>query len=132
MYPSYLVTTAFKHEVDCFCTEIRHTNTIIFRKGDRITLTEECQFVEEIGWYTKILLNEMYTAYVVLEEIESLNKMGYLRSFIDIELEINYYEYKVNEALDNKDAHTFHCYVERLERLKEQCYPKAFSSERTD
>ncbi|KGP71415.1 hypothetical protein [Pontibacillus yanchengensis] len=116
MYSSFIVTAPFKHEVECFCSDVKHTNTITFRKGDHLYLTEEKRYVDDIGWYFKVLINDMYSAYFIITDLEKLYQMEYLHSLFDIELEINYYQYKVNQALDEKDEETFTDYVTKLEK----------------
>lgn len=119
MLDMFIVNESFKHDVECFCTETRHTNTITFRKGNRIELTNHTRYIDEIGFFVQIVINDMYTAFLHENDIEELYNHQYFRLLLDVELEANYYEFKINEALDAKEEETFRHYVSLLEHHKE-------------
>lgn len=117
MESTFLVTKSFKHKVDCFCSSKHHKNTIPFQRGDRIELTEDIKNVEPLGWYVRIVVNESYQVYVHIDDLEQFHDQKLIRSEMDLELEYNYYSYKVNASLDHKDQERFMYYVQKLEDI---------------
>lgn len=118
MQSSFVVKRSFQHEVDCFCSEEKHSNIIQMQKGDRFVLSGERKYVEHLGWYFQIIVNEAYQVFILLSDIQQLYEHNLICSLLDLELAINYYEYKVNQSLDEKDKDTFDHYIQKLEGTK--------------
>jgi len=118
MQSSFVVKRSFQHEVGCFCTGEQHTNIIQLQKGDRFELTSERKYVEHLGWYFQIIVNESYHVYILLSDLQRIYEHNLISSLLDLELEINYYTYKVDHALENKEKETFDYYVQQLEKAR--------------
>ncbi|KGX86822.1 hypothetical protein [Pontibacillus marinus] len=125
MQSSFVVKRSFQHGADCFCTGEQHTNIIQLQKGDRFELTNERKYVEHLGWYFQITINESYHVYILLSDLQKIYEHSLICSLLDLELEINYYEYKVDHALENKEKEIFDYYVQQLEKARSILYKRA-------
>ncbi|QHE53570.1 hypothetical protein [Pontibacillus sp. HMF3514] len=125
MQSSFVVKRSFQHEADCFCTGEQHTNIIQLQKGDRIELTNERKYVEHLGWYFQIIVNESYHVYFLLSDLQKIYEYNLICSLLDLELEINYYEYKVDHALEYKEKEPFDFYVQQLENARHLLHKRA-------
>ncbi|KGP72747.1 hypothetical protein [Pontibacillus yanchengensis] len=117
MYPSFVATTSFQHEVDR-SLDTTPSYTLSITKGDQLSLTEERRYVKGIGWCIKVFLNGEDSINLAIKELESLYQQEYIRSLMDVQLDLNYCQFKVDKALDDKDKETFDEYVTKLESLE--------------
>lgn len=118
MQSTFVVRRSFQHEVDCFCTGEQHSNIIQLQKGDRFIITNERKYVEHLGWYFQIVVNDSYHVFVLLSDIQRLYEKRLICSLLDLDLAINIYAYKVDQALEKKDKRKFDENVQQLEYLQ--------------
>ncbi|UOQ42886.1 hypothetical protein MUN89_13035 [Halobacillus salinarum] len=123
MDSTFIATQEFNHPVDCFCASQKHANTIYFQIGDQIFISEGTKFVESLGWYVRVVVNQSYQFFIHADDLEALLETEKIKSAFDVSLETNFYEYKINQALDEKDENGFHTYVVLLEKSKAMLYP---------
>ncbi|MYL35356.1 hypothetical protein GLW08_03425 [Pontibacillus yanchengensis] len=117
MYPSFVATTSFEHEVDR-SLDTTPSYTLSITKGDQLSLTEERRYVKGIGWCIKVFLNGEDSINLAIKELENLYQEEFIRSLMDVQLDLNYCQFKVDKALDDKDKETFDEYVAKLENLE--------------
>ncbi|WP_445490942.1 hypothetical protein [Niallia sp. 03133] len=118
MKNNYVVTTSFQYMIECTCPSPDHTFIIDVHKGDIITVTEEKKYVDSLGWLALVLIND-YRFYMYIQELEDFVSEGKIFSVMDLDLKINYLQYKVNETLDSLDKNNFSFYAKELAKLKE-------------
>ncbi|MCD5323292.1 MULTISPECIES: hypothetical protein [Pontibacillus] len=116
---TWIVTKSFEHKIDCFCSGEPHTSKIPFQKGDRIELTDEVKNVEPMGWYVRIIMNQTYQVFVHIDDLEDFYEHHLIQSEMDLDLQRNYYQYKVNTALDEWNQDQFSHYVNKLEEVQD-------------
>jgi len=124
MQSSFIVKRSFQHEAGCFCTGEQHTDIIQLQKGDRFVITQERKYVEHLGWYFQIIVNDDYHIYFLLTDLNKLYEHELICSELDLELAINYYEFKVDQALEQKERGAFDDYVQQLEEAKHILYKR--------
>lgn len=114
-----IVRESFDHHIDCFCPSQDHYEVFHFKRGDLVEVTEESKYMMEMGWYFLLRINNQDSYYISIHDIESYYEDKKLSSILDLELEINHLEYKVDQALILNEEEQFHISVTKLIPLKE-------------
>jgi hypothetical protein len=114
MLRHFIALKTFGHQIDCFCPGGEHADKIIIHKGDIIEVTKERNFIEGNGWYFLIGINDQSFFYMAIDELELYCKNERLVSMLDIDLRINYLQFKINQSLDSGDKASFVKYTNKL------------------
>lgn len=117
MENNYVVVKPFSYMIECTCPRPDHSYVIDLHKGDILTITEEKRYVDSLGWLMLVLIND-HSVYMFVDELEDFVEEGKIYSIVDLELQINYLEFKVNEMLDVMDKEKFEGFAKELVRLK--------------
>jgi len=118
MQSNYVVLKSFQYLIECTCPSPDHTFMLEFHKGDTFIITEEKKYVDSLGWLVLVLIKD-YSVYMYIDELEEFVAEKKICSIMDLELKINYLQYKVNETLDSMDEGNFSLYAKELVELKE-------------
>ncbi|MFD1020825.1 hypothetical protein [Thalassobacillus hwangdonensis] len=115
----FITMEEFQHQIDCFCASQKHVNTIYFQVGDEIVVTEEFKYVDQLGWYVKVKVSNTYQFFIATEDLEMYYEAGKIASETDRQLSINYFQFKVDQALEEKNEEAFLFYVKQLEKYQQ-------------
>ncbi|KAA9021591.1 IDEAL domain-containing protein [Niallia endozanthoxylica] len=107
MYRHFIVKETFKHRKECFCPNQAHAHEVPIHEGDVIEIINDRRYIVDKGWYFLISLNNLYDFYLSLEELEYYYAKGVIESIADVELSLNYIQFKIDEALDTGDEELF-------------------------
>ncbi|MGP7815657.1 hypothetical protein [Niallia sp. 01092] len=118
MKNNYIVAKSFQYIIECTCPSPDHSFMIDLHKGDIITVTDEQKYVDTLGWLVLVLIKD-HRIYMYSQELEEFVKEEKIYSVMDLELRINYLQFKVNETLDSMDKNNFSLYAKELIQLKE-------------
>jgi len=80
---------------------------INFRQGDVWTITNNRKYVDGLGWYCLIDINNEFQFFIYVDDIQELHVKGSICSIWDLDLKINHLNFKINEALDTHDREVF-------------------------
>lgn len=116
----YIAIEQFEHQVDCFCPDGDHVNILHFKKGDFIEVTPDQKYTF-LGWYALVVINGQQVFYMAIEDIEKYFMNEYISSQLDIDLKINYLQYKIDQDLETGDRDSF---AENSRKLSETCILK--------
>ncbi|MFS8602483.1 MULTISPECIES: hypothetical protein [Priestia] len=97
----------FCHEVGCCCPEQQHQHMINFRQGDVWTITNHRKYVDCLGGHCLININNEFQFFIYVDDIHKLHTKGSICSISDLDLKINYLNFKTNEALDAHNREAF-------------------------
>ncbi|SIS45033.1 hypothetical protein [Salimicrobium flavidum] len=89
-----------------------------FRAGEKIELIGEPFFVDQMGWYIGVTKQGEEPFPMATEAIDDGYAKGVMRTFFDLELELNYHTYKIDEALENKEEELFHEHSAAYRKIK--------------
>ncbi len=103
--------------IECTCPRPEHTFILDLHKGDIITVTEEKKYVDSLGWLLLVMIND-YSFFMFVDEIEEFIANKKITSLLDLELRMNYLDYKVNESLDVLNKEKFDVFARELNDLK--------------
>lgn len=103
----FIIMKPFCHEVGCCCPEQQHQHMINFRQGDIWTITNNRKYVDGLGWYCLIDINNEFQFFIYVDDIQELHAKGSIYSIWDLDLKINYLNFKINKALDTHDREAF-------------------------
>ena len=118
--PFYMVVRKpFKHQIDCFCPYEEHSDFFQFDSGDIIEVTRERKYVSGVGWYFLLIINNKYSYYTSINDIEAYYEEQKICSLLDLELEINCISFQVDQALDMKKEQLFSRSAMELTKLKQ-------------
>ncbi|MGA5688289.1 hypothetical protein [Cytobacillus pseudoceanisediminis] len=112
----YIAIDHFDHQIDCFC-DADHVNILHFQKGDLIEVTPERKYTM-LGWYALVVINGQQAFYMAIEDIERYFMSECISSQLDIDLKINYLQYKIDQDLEAGDKDSF---AENSRKLSETC-----------
>lgn len=104
-------------EVECPCTKCEGLKKIQVKKGAILTITPDKKYVDGIGWYFLIDFNKEFQVYINIHDFEHYYFQQIFCSFLEFDLKYNYIEYKVNEALDDRDKVAFIHFSNELKNL---------------
>jgi len=110
----YIAVKTINHQVDCFCPDADHSEAITIQRGDIIEITPDRKYTVINGWYALVIINQSFSFYMAVEDIEWYFTKEQLKSMLDVDLQINYYQYKINQALDEADEISFMNYTEKM------------------
>ncbi|MFL0365888.1 IDEAL domain-containing protein [Pseudobacillus sp. 179-B 2D1 NHS] len=110
----FIATETFEHQIDCFCPEGDHADVLKINKGDVIEVTNEHKFTMINGWYLLVKINDQYVFYMALADLEQYCIKERILSILEINLKMNFWRFKINEALDTGDEASFLSYTNRL------------------
>jgi hypothetical protein len=113
----FIVLTPFQYMIECTCPRPEHTFILDLHKGDIITVTEEKKYVDSLGWLLLVMIND-YSFFMFVDEIEEFIANKKITSLLDLELRMNYLDYKVNESLDVLNKEKFDVFARELNDLK--------------
>lgn len=104
-----------KGNQNCSCHQ-----TVRFTKGDQLNFISPPFFVDHIGWFIRIQKNEGEPFSVSTDFIETLLTKKAVCTELDLMLAINYQQFKINQALDEKNEELFLVHSKAMEDLKSQ------------
>lgn len=110
----YIAVKTFDHQVDCFCPDVDHSEVVTILKGDIIEVTPERKYTVINGWYALVIINESFSFYIAVEDLEWYFSKEQIVTMLDVDLKLNYYQYKINQALDAGDEKSFMNYTEKM------------------
>ncbi len=110
----YIAVKTFDHQVDCFCPDADHSEVVTIHRGDIIEITPERKYTVINGWYALVIINKSFSFYMAVEDIEWYFTKEQMISMLDVDLKINYFQYKINQALDEGDEISFMNFTEKM------------------
>jgi hypothetical protein len=110
----YIAVKTFDHQVDCFCPDADHSEVVTIHRGDIIEITPERKYTVINGWYALVIINQSFSFYMAVEDIEWYFTKEQMISMLDVDLKINYFQYKINQALDEGDEISFMNFTEKM------------------
>ncbi|MBZ5749513.1 MULTISPECIES: hypothetical protein [Metabacillus] len=119
MFRHFIALKTFVHQIDCFCPDGEHADYITINKGDVIEVTKERNFTEGSGWYFLIGINDQCFFYIAIEEMEQYVAKERVISIVDINLKMNYLQFKINQSLDSLDEASFVNYTNQLNEVSD-------------
>jgi hypothetical protein len=119
MFRHFVAIKTFDHQIDCFCPDDIQAKVLSIRKGDIIEITNERTFMTEKGWYFLIRVNKQDDFHIALEDLEQYYLNEKLLSLIDVELMLNYFQFKIDQALDTGDEELFLNFTKKLKESSE-------------
>lgn len=119
MLRHFIALKTFVHQIDCFCPGGEHADYITINKGDVIEITEERNFTEGNGWYFLIGINDQCFFYMAIEEMEQYVAKEQVISIVDMNLKMNYLQFKINQSLDSLDEASFVNYTNQLNEVSD-------------
>ncbi|MFP7733337.1 IDEAL domain-containing protein [Priestia aryabhattai] len=115
----FIIMKPFCHEVGCCCPEQQHQHMINFHQGDVWTITDNRKYVDCLGWHYLIDINNEFQFFMHVEDIEELQSKGSICSIWDLDLKINYLNFKIDEALEAHDRESFLSLSNELHRAQQ-------------
>ncbi|MEK5440935.1 hypothetical protein [Fredinandcohnia sp. FSL W7-1320] len=106
-------------EVECPCTKCEGLKKIEVKKGTVLTITPDRKYVDNLGWYVLIDFDDKFQVYINIHDFEKYYFENMFCSFIDLDLKLNYLEYKLNESLDERNEEAFHILSSELMDMNE-------------
>ncbi|MCM3601265.1 IDEAL domain-containing protein [Robertmurraya korlensis] len=110
----YIAVNTFDHQIDCFCPDADHSEVVTIHRGDIIEISPERKYTVINGWYALVIINQSCSFYMAVEDIEWYFTKEQLISMLDVDLQINYYQYKINQALDEGDEKAFMNFTDKM------------------
>lgn len=120
MHRYFIASKLFEHPIDCFCPDGDHATVLPIEKGDIIELTNNRKFIMDRGWYFLVVVNNHENCfYMAIDDLEYYYSKELIFSMLDIELKLNYSQYKIDQALDEGDKQIFRQFTKQFKDLKE-------------
>ncbi|SFJ42408.1 hypothetical protein SAMN04487936_102108 [Halobacillus dabanensis] len=110
-----------KGNTECSCHEI-----VQLQYGDYLQILEDPFYVENTGWYIAVRINEGNPFYMSIPFIDEKYDERMLYTKLDLDLAINYHEYRVEQSLIAKNKEDFFLHKEKLDSLT-NIHPKMCS-----
>lgn len=104
MVNHFIAVQSFLHRIECFCPDKVHEEIVKINQADIIRVLPEGTYIK--GWYLLVEINH-HCFYIAIEDLEYYYSNGLLYSKLDIELELNYLNYLIDESLDLADEGKF-------------------------
>ncbi|MGM0879036.1 MAG: hypothetical protein ACQEWV_31420 [Bacillota bacterium] len=117
MNQHFIAIKTFEHQIECFCPDGDHSGEIIIKNGDIFEVSKERKYVIDHGWYCWVIINNYYSFYMSLDALDQYFKKEYILSRLDIELKINYLNFRINLSLDEGDEISFKYHTKYLKGL---------------
>jgi hypothetical protein len=106
MVNHFIAVQSFLHQIDCFCPDKQHSDFVKINQTDIIRILNERTYNEVNGWYVLVEIN--YDCfYIAVEDLDHYNSQGLLYSELDLELQLNYLNFHIDESLDQADEGKF-------------------------
>ncbi|WP_046175702.1 hypothetical protein [Domibacillus indicus] len=102
----YIAVQSFLHQIDCSCPDKEHSDTVKIDQGDIISVYYERTHTTVDGWFVLIEVNQR-RFYISINDLERYYSQGFLFSGLDIELQLNYLKFHIDESLDHADEGKF-------------------------
>lgn len=115
----FIAVQTFLHQIDCFCPGGEHTDLLQINQTDILNITNERKFIVGNGWYFLVEINHRECLFIALADLNQYFLRGKLISIFDLELNLNYLEYRVNQSLDHADEEMFNHFSQKLLETKE-------------
>lgn len=119
MFGTFISRKKFELQIDCFCPEAIHANVLTINKGDIIEVTNDYKFTMENGWYVLVKFTSQRIFYIGFEDLEYHFMKERLLNKLDIDLSINYLQFKINQSLEAGDKERFIHFTNDLKELSE-------------
>lgn len=122
MEETLYVMKPFRYEKgssNCSCHQ-----TVRFTKGDQLNFVSTPFFVDHIGWFIRVQKNDGEPFSVSTDFIETLFTKQAVCTELDLMLAINYQQFKINQALDERNEELFLVHSKAIEDLKGLCRVK--------
>ncbi|KKI91200.1 hypothetical protein WQ54_16115 [Bacillus sp. SA1-12] len=117
MNEHFIAVKPFEHQIECFCPDGDHSDEIMIKYGDIIEVSKERKYVIDHGWYGLVIINNYYSFYMSLDSLNQYFKKGTILSRLDIELKVNYLNFRIDQSLDEGDEVSFNYHTKFLKRL---------------
>ncbi|MGO4889292.1 hypothetical protein ACJ2A9_16205 [Anaerobacillus sp. MEB173] len=114
-----VVKKAFEHKVDCFHSGQQYRDVFRFNRGDVIEITQERKYIAELGWYFRVNINNIVSYFMSISAIENYYRENKVCSLLDLELEVNYWDFQVDTALEKREENLFQTGAKQLKKVKE-------------
>ncbi|MBT2686613.1 hypothetical protein J7I93_00285 [Bacillus sp. ISL-47] len=118
MNEHYIAINTFQHDIDCFCPDAYHAFSITIPKGNLIEVTPERKFTMAKGWYVFVVINEQHAFYMAIEDLEQYIKNENILSSMDLDLKINFLQFKIDQDLERGDESSFAIHTNLLNELR--------------
>jgi uncharacterized protein YpiB (UPF0302 family) len=103
----YIAVEAFQYPIECFCSSSVHTYDLTINRGDIMEITDEQKYTIDNGWYFLVKINERNNFYIPINDLENFIRQEQLIAMLDIDLQINYLKFKIDQAFDTGDEASF-------------------------
>ena len=70
-------------------------------------ITDERKYTIDNGWYFLVKINERNNFYIPINDLENFIRKEQLIAMLDIDLQINYLKFKIDQAFDTGDEASF-------------------------
>lgn len=110
----FIAEIMFEHQIDCFCPDAGHADVVTISKGDIMEVTNERRYIDDFGWYFLIFINKSRDFFIAIEDLEHYFKCGYILSLVDLDLKVNYLQFKIDQTLEKGDEESFLQHTKKL------------------
>ena len=110
----YIAVKTFQYPIECFCSSSVHTYDLTINRGDIMEITDEQKYTIDNGWYFLVKINERTNFYIPMNDLESFIRKEQLIAMLDIDLQINYLKFKIDQAFDTGDEASFKDFSKKL------------------
>ncbi|MFS0861982.1 hypothetical protein [Fredinandcohnia sp. 179-A 10B2 NHS] len=117
MKHSFVMLRTGVMEVVCPCTHCEGMKKIEVRKGTIITITPDKKYVDGLGWYFLIDFNWEYQVYINIHDFEHYYFQEIFCSLVDFDLKYIYIQFRLNQALDERNKEAFNYFSDELIQL---------------
>jgi hypothetical protein len=117
MIGHYIAASEFEHPIHCLCPGGGHTGLLSLQQGDIIEVINERKYTIAKGWHSLIHINKHWFVYISERDLEECCTKKQLLNSLDIDLELNYLHFKINEALDTGNKTDFHALTRQLKEM---------------
>lgn len=90
-----------------------------FAHGDILHVTGLPLYVDQMGWFVEVQKNEDAPFSLSIPYMDDCYDQGLLFTEMDLDLAINYYEFKIDQSLVSKDEGSFHESKSALDQFKQ-------------
>ncbi|ARI76641.1 hypothetical protein [Halobacillus mangrovi] len=127
MHETIVVLKNFQFEkpTPCLC----EPQTYKINKKDRLYILGDAHFNEIHGWHIPLQRNQDVRFHMFLDDLEELYKQKVVCPEMDLELAANYHQFKVDQALDDKNYGLFIKHTNLLQEWSEFLPPASTPKE---
>ncbi|MYL21077.1 hypothetical protein GLW04_14330 [Halobacillus litoralis] len=104
-------------------TEDSQADVKTLTEGDVLHVTGLPLYVDQMGWFVEVQINDDAPFSMSIPSMDDCYDQGLLFTEMDLDLAINYYEFKIDQSLVSKDEVSFHESKHALDRFK-QLHPE--------